>query len=159
MKTARYLLNGGLLATLGLGAVPVITHARRVGQRSPRPCLAKRAYWTGQGPFPLPLTGRFSTGARACPYLTSGRSWRGVPCAPCYCGAGSGSCERAGVRWGRECRGARALLTGLDPHPAPTPPTIQYPSPVPGYPICIFFNIHINTYLFLSIFQLFNIYI
>ena len=41
-----------------------------------------------------------------------------------------------GVReWGDgECRGARAMLTGLDPHPAPTPPTIQYPSPVPGYP-------------------------
>ncbi len=93
-----YLLNGGLLAALGLGAVPVITCARRVGQRSPRPCLARRAYWTGQSPFPLPLTGRFSTGARACPYLTPGRSWRGVPCAPCYCVAGSCGCERAGVR-------------------------------------------------------------
>ena len=36
------------------------------------------------------------------------------------------------VTWGRP--GARAVLTGFDPHPAPLPPTIQYPSPRPGYP-------------------------
>ncbi len=30
--------------------------------------------------------------------------------------------------------GARAVLTGFDPHPAPLPPTVQYPSPRPGYP-------------------------
>ena len=77
MKSARHLLNSGLLATLGLGVVPIITCAWRVGQRSPRPRLARRAYRTGRGPFPLPLTGRFSTGAQACSYLMSGRPWRG----------------------------------------------------------------------------------
>ena len=77
MKTARHLLNSSLLATLGLGAAPVFTCARRVEHRSPRPRLARRAYRTGRGPFPLPLTGRFSTGAQACSYLMSGRPWRG----------------------------------------------------------------------------------
>jgi len=33
---------------------------------------------------------------------------------------------------GTSGRGAQALLTVLDPHPAPTPPTLQYPSTVPA---------------------------
>ena len=120
MKSARHLLNSSLLATLGLGAAPVITYAQRVGQRPPRPCFARRAYRTGQGPFPLPLTGRFSTGAQACSYLTSGRPWRGASCTYLFAGLRRCCGERAGVEWGA-CWGARAMLTGLDPHPAPTP--------------------------------------
>ncbi len=81
MKAARYLLNSSLLAALGLGDTPMIVCAWRVGHRPPRPCFARRAYRTEQGPFPLPLTGRFSTGAQACTYLSSG----GVACpAPLF---------------------------------------------------------------------------
>jgi hypothetical protein len=72
-EITRYLLNSSLRAALGLGDSPVIMSAQRVGRRPPRLCLARRAYWTGQGPFPMPLTGRFSTGAQACSYLASGR--------------------------------------------------------------------------------------
>jgi hypothetical protein len=80
VKTVRYLLNGSPRAALGLGDSPVVVSAQRVGRRPPRPCLARRAYRTRPGPFPMPLTGRFSTGAQASSYLASDRPWRGAPC-------------------------------------------------------------------------------
>ena len=111
VKTARHLLNSSLLATLGLGAAPVFTCARRVEHRSPRPRLARRAYRAGRGPFPLPLTGRFSTGAQACSYLTSGRPWRGASCTYLFAGLGRCCGGRARVEWGsvlgRSCHADR----------------------------------------------------
>lgn len=82
-----YLSNSSPPATLALGTAPVISCARRVGSHPPRPCLAKRAYRTGRGPFPSPLTGRFSTGAQACSYLLQKSPCAADParscCAPC----------------------------------------------------------------------------
>jgi hypothetical protein len=75
--------------------------ARRVENRSPRPCLARRAYWTGRGPFPLPLTGRFSTGARAHSHLASGRPWRDETCIHLFGAFERCIGGRARVRWGR----------------------------------------------------------
>ena len=65
------------------------------------------------------------------------RTWRptdlGVACPALTClSAWSGAVAGVRARGEGECWGARAMLTGLDPHPAPTPPTIQYTSPVPA---------------------------
>jgi len=131
VKGKWYLSNSSPPATLALGTAPVVSCARRVGRHPPRPSLAKRAYRAGRGPFPSPLTGRFSTGAQACSYLLQKSPGAADPacscCAPCgWCGD-----VCVGVGSGGD-RGAHALLTVLDPHPAPTPPTVQYPSPVPA---------------------------
>ena len=52
VKGGAYLSNNGPPATLALGVAPVVSCARRVGRRPPRPRLPKRAYRAGRGPFP-----------------------------------------------------------------------------------------------------------
>ena len=125
---ASWLPWGGALAPCSmclLGAWGTVPHG-----------LAWPGVPTGPDEAPFPCLSRAAS-PRVRPRT---RTWRpsdlGVTSPALTCLADWGAAV-VGVRGcgGGECWGARALLTGLDPHPAPTPPTMQYPSPVPGYPI------------------------
>jgi hypothetical protein len=132
VKTTWYLMSGGLLAALGQGAVPVITYARRVGATFPTALLGQACLLDRTGPLSVASHGPLLHGCASLPVpdVRPVLAWRALRAL----------LPRDGKRELRACGravwegvpGARALLTGLDPHPAPTPPTIQYTSPVPA---------------------------
>ncbi len=118
-----------------LRPVPYVCSAR--GEPSPTALLGQACLLDRTRPLSLASHGPLLHGcARAlAPGVRATLAARlGVtsPALTCLAAWGTAVADVRGCGGG-ECWGARALLTGLDPHPAPTPPTIQYPSPVPGY--------------------------